>query len=76
MELPHLVFDIGGVLGTNGWDREQRARAIEHFELDDEFERRHGELVGRRREEAVRAGGGRAGERRGQGERGENGQAA
>jgi putative hydrolase of the HAD superfamily len=48
MELTHLFFDIGGVLGTNGWDREQRARAIEHFGLDgdDEFERRHGELVG------------------------------
>jgi putative hydrolase of the HAD superfamily len=46
MKLTHLFFDIGGVLGTNGWDREQRARAVEHFGLDDEFERRHGELVG------------------------------
>lgn len=46
MDLTHVFCDIGGVLGTNGWDREQRARAIERFGLDGEFERRHGELVG------------------------------
>ncbi|HVR96354.1 MAG TPA: HAD-IA family hydrolase [Thermoanaerobaculia bacterium] len=45
MELTHVFCDIGGVLGTNGWDREQRARAAERFGLDGEFERRHGELV-------------------------------
>lgn len=46
MELTHLFFDIGGVLGTNGWDREQRREAVERFGLDDEFQFRHDELVG------------------------------
>jgi putative hydrolase of the HAD superfamily len=46
MDITHVFFDIGGVLGTNGWDREQRARAIEHFHLDEEFGSRHDELVG------------------------------
>ncbi|MEJ7812710.1 MAG: HAD family hydrolase [Gemmatimonadaceae bacterium] len=46
MPLTHVFFDIGGVLGTNGWDREQRARAIEHFGLDEEFNGRHAELIG------------------------------
>jgi putative hydrolase of the HAD superfamily len=46
VDITHVFFDIGGVLGTNGWDREQRARAAEAFGLDEEFERRHGELVG------------------------------
>ena len=42
-----VLFDIGGVLGSNGWDREQRARAIEHFGLDgDDFQYRHEETVG------------------------------
>ena len=44
--LSHVFFDIGGVLGTNGWDREQRARAVERFGLESEFEQRHDELVG------------------------------
>jgi putative hydrolase of the HAD superfamily len=43
----HIFFDIGGVLGSNGWDREQRARAIERFHLDaDDFQARHEEVVG------------------------------
>ena len=43
----HIFFDIGGVLGSNGWDREQRARAVERFELDaDDFQCRHEEVVG------------------------------
>lgn len=46
MDLTHVFFDIGGVLGTNGWDREQRARAVERFGLDPEFERRHQEMIG------------------------------
>lgn len=46
MSLTHVFFDIGGVLGTNGWDREQRQRAAERFGLEAEFERRHEELVG------------------------------
>jgi putative hydrolase of the HAD superfamily len=42
-----VLFDIGGVLGSNGWDREQRARATEHFGLDaDDFQYRHEETVG------------------------------
>jgi putative hydrolase of the HAD superfamily len=43
--LSHIFFDIGGVLGTNGWDREQRAATKAHFPLDDDFESRHGEVV-------------------------------
>jgi putative hydrolase of the HAD superfamily len=46
MTITHLFFDIGGVLGTNGWDREQRRHAAERFGLDAEFEARHDELVG------------------------------
>ena len=46
MELTHLFFDIGGVLGTNGWDREQRARALQKFSVEDEdFEHRHHQVV-------------------------------
>jgi putative hydrolase of the HAD superfamily len=42
-----VLFDIGGVLGSNGWDREQRERATEHFGLDaDDFQYRHEETVG------------------------------
>ena len=45
--LTHVFFDIGGVLGTNGWDREQRERAIAAFGLDGEdFHYRHKEVVG------------------------------
>jgi putative hydrolase of the HAD superfamily len=46
MALTHLFFDIGGVLGTNGWDNEQRSRAAQHFALGPEFESRHQELIG------------------------------
>jgi len=43
----HIFFDIGGVLGSNGWDHEQRERAVKHFDLnDDDFEWRHKEVVG------------------------------
>ena len=46
-EIHHIFFDIGGVLGSNGWDREQRARAVERFALDaDDFQFRHEEVVG------------------------------
>jgi putative hydrolase of the HAD superfamily len=42
-----VLFDIGGVLGSNGWDREQRMAAVEHFGLDeDDFQYRHEETVG------------------------------
>jgi putative hydrolase of the HAD superfamily len=46
-DIAHVLFDIGGVLGTNGWDREQRAAAAERFGLDaDDFQYRHEETVG------------------------------
>jgi putative hydrolase of the HAD superfamily len=42
-----VLFDIGGVLGSNGWDREQRAAAVERFGLDPEdFQYRHEETIG------------------------------
>ena len=42
----HVFFDIGGVLGSNGWDREQRDRAVERFKLDaEDFQCRHEEVV-------------------------------
>ena len=46
-QIRHLFFDIGGVLATNGWDREQRKIAVEKFALDEaEFQTRHDEMVG------------------------------
>ena len=46
MTVTDLFFDIGGVLGSNGWDRQQRAAAVRHFGLDvDELEDLHGETV-------------------------------
>jgi putative hydrolase of the HAD superfamily len=45
--ISQLFFDIGGVLGSNGWDREQRARAVDTFSLDaDDFQYRHEETIG------------------------------
>lgn len=44
--ITHAFFDIGGVLASNAWDHEQRARAVAHFDLGDEFESRHEEVVG------------------------------
>jgi putative hydrolase of the HAD superfamily len=42
--ITHVFFDIGGVLGTNGWDREQRAAAVRYFDLNaEELEERHHE---------------------------------
>ncbi|HUV68998.1 MAG TPA: HAD-IA family hydrolase [Terracidiphilus sp.] len=39
-----ILFDVGGVLLTNGWDTGERALAVEHFELDEAgFEARHRE---------------------------------
>jgi len=41
-EVTTLFFDVGGVVLTNGWDRGQRRRAVEHFALDwEEFSDRH-----------------------------------
>jgi len=37
-----ILFDVGGVLLTNGWDHRERARVIAQFDLDLEpFEARH-----------------------------------
>lgn len=37
-----ILFDVGGVLLTNGWDHCERAVVLDYFHLDkDEFERRH-----------------------------------
>jgi len=42
-----VLFDIGGVLGSNGWDHEQRAAAVDQFHLDaEDFQYRHEETVG------------------------------
>lgn len=40
----HALFsDIGGVLGTNGWDTRLRSKAAQRFQCDaEEIERRHG----------------------------------
>jgi putative hydrolase of the HAD superfamily len=46
-QLTHIFFDIGGVLGSNGWDREQRERAVQRFDLNaDDFQWRHEEVMG------------------------------
>jgi putative hydrolase of the HAD superfamily len=37
-----ILFDVGGVLLTNGWDHGERAAAMDHFHLDlAAFEARH-----------------------------------
>ena len=37
-----ILFDVGGVLASNGWDRRARRRAVEHFDLDlEDFQDRH-----------------------------------
>jgi putative hydrolase of the HAD superfamily len=44
-QITAMVSDVGGVLGTNGWDRPARQQAAEEFEIDWlDFEDRH-ELV-------------------------------
>ena len=46
MTITHLFFDVGGVLGNNGWDREQRAAAAHQFGLEaGELEEMHSEAV-------------------------------
>ena len=41
-----VFFDIGGVLGTNGWDSEQRRAAAAHFAVDEvDLTQRHKEVV-------------------------------
>lgn len=41
-EISTLFWDNGGVILTNGWDRDSRRKAVEKFHLDwDDFEDRH-----------------------------------
>lgn len=41
-----ILCDVGGVLGTNGWDHTQRAKAAKEFHFDfGAFERKHEEAV-------------------------------
>jgi putative hydrolase of the HAD superfamily len=47
MTITHVFFDVGGVLGTAGWDTEQRTVAAHHFALDAvDFDDRHQDVVG------------------------------
>jgi putative hydrolase of the HAD superfamily len=47
VSISYLFFDVGGVLGTNGWDAAQRAAGVVGFGLDArEFDQRHREVVG------------------------------
>ncbi len=42
-----VLFDIGGVLGSNGWDREQRTKVLSRFGVNvDDFQYRHEETIG------------------------------
>ena len=42
-----ILFDVGGVLLTNGWDTRERALAAEHFHLDSaELELKHHAISG------------------------------
>lgn len=44
-EIRAIFWDVGGVLLTNAWDRNERSKALQQFHLDaDEFQSRH-ELV-------------------------------
>jgi putative hydrolase of the HAD superfamily len=46
-DVRHIFFDVGGVLGSNGWDRDERQKAIDRFGLDpQDFQCRHEEVVG------------------------------
>lgn len=46
MAISAIFWDVGGVLLSNAWDREQREKALEHFGLDEaEFHDRHEMLV-------------------------------
>jgi putative hydrolase of the HAD superfamily len=41
-----ILFDVGGVLLTNGWDHRERAAAVEHFHMEAaSFEHAHGSIV-------------------------------
>ncbi|HEX4037012.1 MAG TPA: HAD family phosphatase [Acidobacteriaceae bacterium] len=41
-----ILWDVGGVLLTNGWDQQQRNGVLQHFALNPaDFERRHAEVA-------------------------------
>jgi len=41
-----ILFDVGGVLLTNGWDHRERKAAVEHFHLNaQELETKHAEVM-------------------------------
>jgi len=45
-QITAIFWDVGGVLLTNAWDREQRDKTLAHFGLDPiEFDDRHDMLV-------------------------------
>jgi putative hydrolase of the HAD superfamily len=45
-EVKGLFWDVGGILLTNGWDREARHAAVETFHLEgEEFEDRHALVI-------------------------------
>jgi putative hydrolase of the HAD superfamily len=42
VEISTILWDVGGVLLTNGWDHQERAAVLKKFQLDSEpFEQRH-----------------------------------
>jgi putative hydrolase of the HAD superfamily len=42
VEISTILWDVGGVLLTNGWDHQERAAVLKKFQLDAEpFEQRH-----------------------------------
>ena len=42
VEISTILWDVGGVLLTNGWDHLERAAVLKKFQLDtDSFEQRH-----------------------------------
>jgi len=42
VEISTILWDVGGVLLTNGWDHRERAAVLKKFQLDtDAFEQRH-----------------------------------
>jgi putative hydrolase of the HAD superfamily len=42
VEISTILWDVGGVLLTNGWDHNERAAVLKKFQLDTEpFEQRH-----------------------------------
>ena len=46
VEISAIFWDIGGVLLNNAWDREERRRAVEQFQLDAaDFDKQHASVI-------------------------------